>query len=97
MSTERNESSLIEIVICMGSSCFSRGNKRVLQVIREYLSANELNAGVVFRGAHCMGQCENGPVLQINGKQFHHVDPSSVSDILDDILLSLNRDQYANH
>lgn len=52
--------------ICLGSSCFSRGNKEVVSFIRDYLKRNHLEDKVVFKGARCMGHCSNGPNLRIN-------------------------------
>lgn len=52
--------------ICLGSSCFSRGNKDVVMFIKDYLKRNHLDDKVVFKGARCMGHCSNGPNLQIN-------------------------------
>jgi NADH:ubiquinone oxidoreductase subunit E len=72
-----------EIVICMGSSCFSRGNKNILSLIQEYLSDNGLKDQVVFRGAHCFGQCEHGPMLKINDTLFQNLDPNKLAGILD--------------
>ncbi len=54
------------IEICLGSSCFSRGNKDVVMYIREYLKKNHLEDKVIFRGARCMGNCSHGPNLKIN-------------------------------
>jgi NADH:ubiquinone oxidoreductase subunit E len=56
----------IEMHICLGSSCFSRGNKEVVSFIRDYLKRNHLEDKVVFKGARCMGHCSNGPNLRIN-------------------------------
>lgn len=55
-----------EMHICLGSSCFSRGNKDVVMFIKDYLKRNHLDDKVVFKGARCMGHCSNGPNLQIN-------------------------------
>lgn len=74
------------ITICMGSSCFSRGNKQVLQIIKEYLAEKDLAAHILFKGSHCMKTCEHGPVVQINGVTHQQVDPSNISDILDKAL-----------
>ncbi len=81
-----------EITICMGSSCFSRGNKSVLQVIKSYLKENDLEPGVLFKGAHCLGLCEQGPVISINGKQFFQVDPIGIVLILDAHFSSINQE-----
>ena len=53
------------IHICLGSSCFSRGNKDVVAFIKEYLKKNHLEDKVIFKGARCMGKCSNGPNLRI--------------------------------
>jgi NADH:ubiquinone oxidoreductase subunit E len=57
----------IEMHICLGSSCFSRGNKEVVMFIREYLKKHHLEDKVIFKGARCMGNCSNGPNLKIDG------------------------------
>jgi len=71
-----------EIVICLGSSCFSRGNKDVLPIIKAYLEERNLNAEVFFHGDLCGGKCEEGPVLRINDKLFSNVTVENVYEIL---------------
>lgn len=69
--------------ICLGSSCFSRGNKEVVNFIRDYLKKNHLEDKVIFKGSHCMGNCSNGPNLVIDGKLIEEVSISGIEDILD--------------
>ncbi|MGM0612167.1 MAG: (2Fe-2S) ferredoxin domain-containing protein [Bacteroidota bacterium] len=64
----------IEITICLGSSCFSRGNKNTLRVIDDFLKSNDLKKYVQFRGNHCFGLCEKGPILKINDQVLTQVD-----------------------
>jgi NADH:ubiquinone oxidoreductase subunit E len=73
----------IEMHICLGSSCFSRGNKDVVMFIKEYLRKNHLDDRVIFRGARCMGRCSNGPNLIINGITFEDVSVSKIESILE--------------
>jgi NADH:ubiquinone oxidoreductase subunit E len=73
-----------EMQICLGSSCFSRGNKEVVQFIREYLRKNHLEDKVIFKGARCLGHCNNGPNLVINGSIIEGVGLSRVEKILED-------------
>ncbi len=80
-----------DIVICMGSSCFSRGNKNTLSIIKNYIKDHSLGADVVFRGAHCTGNCDKGPVLVIGGKSFTKVAPDDVTGLLDKLLLNDNQ------
>jgi NADH:ubiquinone oxidoreductase subunit E len=73
----------IEMQICLGSSCFSRGNKDVVMYIKEYLRRNHLEDRVIFKGARCMGLCSNGPNLIINGITIEGVTLSKIESILE--------------
>jgi len=69
--------------ICLGSSCFSRGNKDVVMYIRDYLKKNHLEDKVIFNGARCMGHCSNGPNLRINEEIIEEINLSQIESILE--------------
>jgi len=73
----------IEMQICLGSSCFSRGNRDVVAFIREYLRKNHLEDRIIFKGARCMNLCSNGPNLKINDKIIEEVTISKIESILE--------------
>jgi NADH:ubiquinone oxidoreductase subunit E len=73
----------IEMQICLGSSCFSRGNKDVVMFIREYLRKNHLDDKVIFKGARGMGLCSNGPNMIINGVTLEGVTLAKIEKILE--------------
>lgn len=72
-----------EMQVCLGSSCFSRGNRDLTSFIKDYLKKNHLDDRIVFRGSRCMGHCSNGPVIVINGKIIENVSMSELEAILD--------------
>lgn len=72
-----------EIKICLGSSCFSRGNKRTLQVIQKYLKDHLLERDVILKGNHCLSNCSSGPVVKIGEKRYEQVSSESVLEILE--------------
>lgn len=74
----------INITICMGSSCFSRGNKKTLRVIQDYLKETGRLQQVTFQGSHCFGNCEFGPMLQINDLLYNQVTDGNVVKILEE-------------
>ena len=76
-----------EVVICLGSSCFARGNKQMVQIVKRFLDENNLAGKVVFRGKHCFGNCENGPSIMIDQKRYEHIDAESIVTILQNELL----------
>lgn len=75
-------SSKIEIIICLGSSCFSRGNKNLLKVISKYILDKQLENRVDFHGGHCFGDCAEGPILKINEKIYTGIDEQIVIEVL---------------
>lgn len=72
-----------DISICMGSSCYSRGNEKMRQIIESFLKRNRLEGKVDFRGTLCTGRCGEGPNILINGKLYQRVDEGVLLDILE--------------
>ena len=75
--------------ICLGSSCFSRGNKEVVAFIKEYLQKNHLEDKVIFKGARCMGNCSKGPNLRIGNRIEEELTASGIEAFLDRELAKL--------
>ena len=74
-----------EIVICLGSSCFSRGSKKTVQLIKDYIKTNQLEDKVFFHGNHCSDNCANGPIIKIDNKEYQNVSPDNIVYLLDNI------------
>lgn len=68
------------ISVCMGSSCFTRGNNKVIEVIKKYISDTEVNLSL--KGNLCNEYCPKGPVIKIDDKVFYEVSPENVLDII---------------
>jgi len=71
-----------EIRICLGSSCFARGNKKMVQVVQQFLAHYHLEDKVVFHGSHCFGHCGEGPLIQIGEDFIDSHDPEEVRRML---------------
>jgi NADH:ubiquinone oxidoreductase subunit E len=72
-----------EVVICLGSSCFARGNRTTVKLISEYLRNRNLLGSVNFHGGHCFGRCDKGPVLKIDEEFNEKLSFESVNSLLD--------------
>jgi NADH:ubiquinone oxidoreductase subunit E len=72
----------LQITVCMGSSCFSRGNNHNLEVIQNFLAERRVAATVEISGHLCQGQCKAGPNITINGRTYPESDPISVLGLL---------------
>ncbi|MFI3257366.1 MAG: (2Fe-2S) ferredoxin domain-containing protein [Spirochaetales bacterium] len=78
------------ITVCMGSSCFSRGNSSNTEAIQKILDEKRLTDSVTVKGCLCEGQCKNGPNIRINETLYSQV----TLEMLEDILLhEYNREQ----
>ena len=73
----------VQIVICMGSSCFARGNADNLRILQDYLQRNQLQASIHVRGQLCHENCKRGPNLSIGDRLFSGVSPQSLPALLD--------------
>lgn len=74
-----------EIIMCMGSACFTRGNNRNVEIVRDFLQTRDLEATVTFRGCLCNNRCKAAPVITIDGQVFEKVVPQSVLEILEHV------------
>ncbi|HEX9045542.1 MAG TPA: (2Fe-2S) ferredoxin domain-containing protein [Verrucomicrobiae bacterium] len=79
---EKPAPAAVEITICMGSSCFSRGNNRNIEALREFLQAHPLPSAVTVAGHLCEGYCQDGPNVTIGGKMYHAVNPVVITGLL---------------
>ena len=75
-----------ELVICMGSSCFSRGNKRNIRLIQDYIDVHGLCGKVKMKGHLCEGLCKDGPNITIDERVFSQVEPDALELFLEDNL-----------
>ena len=76
----------INVELCMGSSCFARGNSQALMNLESYIQEHHLEDEVEFEGHLCLNACSDGPNLSIDGVRYQHVDSDVVTDLLEKAL-----------
>jgi len=80
-----------EVVICLGSSCFARGNKQLVKIVNDYLRDRNLLNEVRFHGERCFGQCAVGPSLKLDGKLKERLDEETVIAVLDEFFETVEK------
>lgn len=78
-----SEKEPVELAICMGSSCFSRGNKVSIRVIKEYIDRHGLCGRLVLKGHLCEGLCQDGPNITLDGEIHHGVEPDAIGPLIE--------------
>lgn len=74
-----------QIEICMGSSCFVRGNRVFAKRIEEFVKENKSSIDITFRGCLCKEECNDGPNLRLNGELISNLTESKLEEILDSL------------
>ena len=67
----------MKIVVCIGSSCHIKGSRQVVTGLQKLIEANNLGDRVDLGGTFCMGQCQKGVCVTLDG-EFHSVTPETV-------------------
>ncbi len=76
----------IELVVCMGSACFSRGNIKALDLIQGYLKEHGLERDVQVTGTLCQDRCRQGPNVMVHGECFCGMEPKAILQLLEERL-----------
>ena len=77
----------INITVCMGSSCFARGNQQNLTFIEDFISKNNLDADIDLVGARCENKCASGPNIVINGVEYNNVTEETLAKVLSELMV----------
>lgn len=64
----------MEITICIGSSCHLRGSREIIGKLEKLVSENSLQDKVELKGSFCMGQCQKGVCVTVDG-ELHSLSP----------------------
>ena len=73
----------LNITVCMGSSCFARGNQENLAFLEDYIQEHGINANIELEGTRCENKCASGPNIYINGQEYNNVDIDKLKEILE--------------
>lgn len=72
----------LKITVCMGSSCFARGNQQNLAFIEAFIKTHDLEADIDLAGSRCENKCSAGPNVVINGVEYNSVNEAKLEEIL---------------
>lgn len=76
----------MKITVCIGSSCHIKGSRQVVEKLQYYIKENNLGDDVELAGTFCMGRCQQGVCVSVDGKVFS-VTPENVRDFFNENVL----------
>ncbi|HBB36446.1 MAG: NADH-quinone oxidoreductase, E subunit, NADH dehydrogenase I subunit E [Candidatus Moranbacteria bacterium GW2011_GWC1_45_18] len=85
--TKKDDKKIIKI--CSGGPCLSENSKKVARQIEMFLGVevgNDIHSKYRLEYMSCLGLCDRGPIVEIEGNIFERVKPETVDDILKNYL-----------
>ena len=72
----------MKVIVCIGSSCHIKGSRQVVEELQYLIAQNNLGDKVELGGTFCMGRCQEGVCVTVDGK-FHSVSPDTLEEFFD--------------
>lgn len=76
----------MKVTICIGSSCHLKGSRRVVEQLQKLIGENDLSSKVELAGTFCMGECQQGVNVSIDGTRYS-VSPDTVEEFFSEHIL----------
>ena len=64
----------MKVVVCIGSSCHIKGSRQVVEALQRLVGENKLDDKVELLGTFCMGECQKGVCVTVDGEFFSVLD-----------------------
>jgi NADH:ubiquinone oxidoreductase subunit E len=78
---------MLKINVCIGSSCHIKGSRQVIEQFQRLIAENNLSDKVDLGGDFCMGECQKGVCVKMNG-EFFSVTPENVEEFFSKEILA---------
>ncbi len=78
---------MVNVTICIGSSCHLKGSRKVVEKLQQIISEKGLKDKVELSGTFCMGRCETGVSVTVDGEYFS-VSPESVDEFFENVVMA---------
>ncbi len=72
----------MKVTVCIGSSCHIKGSRQVVGQLQYLTAQNNLGDKVELGGTFCMGQCQKGVCVTVDGA-FYSVSPETVDEFFE--------------
>lgn len=72
---------MVEVKVCVGSSCHMKGSYQVIKTFQELIKQNELEDFVTLKASFCLGCCLNGIATMVDEKPVTNVGFSNAEQV----------------
>ncbi len=76
----------MKVTVCIGSSCHIKGSRQVVEILQNLIGKNNLSDKIDLSGTFCMGRCQEGVCVTVDG-EFFSVDPETAESFFEENIL----------
>lgn len=77
----------MKVTVCIGSSCHLKGSRQVVESFQRNIADNGLKDCVELGGTFCMGNCQQGVCVMVDGELFS-VSPETADEFFNANILT---------
>jgi NADH:ubiquinone oxidoreductase subunit E len=82
----------MKITICIGSSCHLKGSRQIVEELQRLVAQYDLKDDVELAGQFCMGNCQNGVCVTLDGESFSLKPETTKAFFNDNVLKRLGKE-----
>ncbi|MFZ5974716.1 MAG: (2Fe-2S) ferredoxin domain-containing protein [Bacillota bacterium] len=79
---------MLDIYVCIGSSCHLKGSYEVVERLKTLILKNKLSNRVTLKASFCMGDCTHPVCMRIEEQHFNGITPQDIDDFFKKEILS---------
>ena len=76
----------MKVTVCIGSSCHLKGSRQVVEEFQRLIAENKLSDRVELGGTFCMGNCQQGVCVTVDG-ELYSVSPETAKSFFEEYTL----------
>jgi NADH:ubiquinone oxidoreductase subunit E len=71
---------MVQIYICVGSSCHLKGSYQIIQIFEEQIRKNRLENKVELKASFCLGRCTKGVSVKVDDEFIEDLTIANASE-----------------
>ena len=75
----------MKVTVCIGSSCHLKGSRQVVEEFQRLIAENKLSDRVELGGTFCMGNCQQGVCVTVDG-ELYSVSPETAKSFFEEYI-----------
>lgn len=72
---------MLEVQICVGSSCHLKGAYQVVQIFQEMVKSHQLEEKIQLKASFCQKTCTEGVTIKVGERKVTRVSPTNAREV----------------